>query len=340
MSGALESVRLNKRLIAYSAAAMYGGGVLVDAVESMTAGGPDFSLAPGFAALVAVALLLLAGPRMPRWILAPLGPIGAALIAYAIATSPGPGDGAVLYMWPVLWTAFFFGRRGAVTIVASVGIAHAVAVMSLPAASQFPARWIDVMFSVAVVAGVADYLGRRNDALLEKVADEARTDKLTGLLNRRGFDERGSVELAHAKRDGHSLTAVSLDIDYFKRINDEWGHEVGDRVLAYLGTLLTTHSRDVDVVARIGGEEFVVLLPGCTGNDGITYARRIQRMLAGGAKPLPVVRVSAGVASTDVPNTLEQLLHEADTALYTAKRAGRNRTVIFSRNDAVPDHAS
>ena len=64
------------------------------------------------------------GQRLPRWALAPLGPVGALLIAYAQATSPGPGDGAVLYMWPVLWTAFFFGRRGAVAIVACIGVAH------------------------------------------------------------------------------------------------------------------------------------------------------------------------------------------------------------------------
>ncbi len=95
----------------------------------------------------------------------------------------GAGDGAVLYVWPVLWTTFFFGRRAALSIVACVGVAHAVTLLLLPAASSYPGRWVDVMVSVSVVSVVTLTLVRRNDLLLDQLVDEARTDALTGLLN-------------------------------------------------------------------------------------------------------------------------------------------------------------
>ena len=97
---------------------------------------------------------------------------------------------------------------------------------------------------------------------MARLEAEARIDKLTGVLNRRGFDERAQLELERARREGRSVGAVSFDIDYFKRVNDEWGHEVGDRVLVRLGAVLRAQTRGADVVGRMGGEEFVILLPG------------------------------------------------------------------------------
>ena len=321
--------------MAYTAAAIYGGGAFVGLIESFIPGGPSYSIVPGLVALVLVIFLLAAGPRLPRRGLAPLGPIGAGLIAFALATSPGAGDGAVLYMWPVLWTAFFFGLRGAITIIICIGVAHGVALVSLPADSGFFDRWVDVMVSVFVVAAVVHVLASRNDELLARLAGEARTDKLTGLLNRRGFEEHAAIELAHARREGHSIAVAAFDIDYFKRINDEWGHETGDRVLARLGTVLTTQSRDVDVVARIGGEEFVILLPSSDSADADAFTQRIRRALAAAdASGLPAVRVSAGVAAAHAPANVEALLLRVDSALYAAKRAGRNQTIIAEREEA------
>jgi diguanylate cyclase (GGDEF)-like protein len=325
----LGSLRLNRRLMVYTAAALYSAAVLIDLIEGFLRGGPNFSLVPGLIALAIVPVLLAVGPRLPRSALAPLGPIGVALIAAALATVPGAGDGAVLYMWPVLWTVFFFGLPGAISIVACIGVAHGLVLGSLSSRSGYVDRWVDVMVSVSVVAAVVLMLTRRNDELLARLAGEARTDTLTGLLNRRGFEERASVELAHARREGHAIAVVSFDVDYFKRVNDEWGHEMGDRVLARLGAVLNSQSRDVDVVARIGGEEFVVLLPGTDSADADAFTQRIRRALAAAdASELPTVRVSAGVASAIAPENVEPLLHRADSALYAAKRAGRDRTVI------------
>ncbi len=333
----IQSVRENKRLIAYTAAAMYGGGVVINGIESLIPGGPAVSLTPGAAALGAVVLLLTVGPRLPRWGLAPLGPVGALLIAYSQVTTPGPGDGAVLYMWPVLWTAFFFGRRGAVAIVACIGVAHGLAVLSLPADSRFLARWIEVMFSVSIVAAVVQVLVANNDKLLARLVGEARTDKLTGLLNRHGFEEPAAIELAHARREHRSIAAITIDIDYFKRVNDEWGHETGDRVLARLGAVLTAHCREIDVVARVGGEEFVVLLPSSDSADAQEYMQRVRRALAVRDLPgLPAVRVSAGIAATVAPANVEELLERADSALYAAKRGGRDRVVVAEQEALEP----
>jgi diguanylate cyclase (GGDEF)-like protein len=343
VSLALDSIRLNRRLIAYTAAGIYGGGAFVGLIQAFIPGGPSYSVAPTLVALVVVTFLLAVGPRLPRWALAPLGPIGAVVIAYALATSPGAGDGAVLYMWPVLWTAFFFGLRGAIAIVLCIGIAHGVALISLPADSGFFDRWVDVMVSVVVVTAVVHVLASRNDELVARLAGEARVDKLTGLLNRRGFEERASIELAHARRDDLSIAVAAFDIDYFKRINDEWGHETGDRVLAHLGAVLAGHSREVDVVARIGGEEFVVLLPGSDSSDADGYTQRVRRALAvGDASQLPVIRVSAGIAAAHAPANVEALLLRADSALYAAKRSGRDRTVVSESEEAplTPGRAS
>lgn len=330
MSHLGHSLRLDKKAMAYTAAAMYGAAAFDAGLESLLPGDPGFAVTPALVALLLVILIVLLGPRMARWALAPLGPLGVGLIAYAVATTPGAGDGAVLYMWPVLWTTFFFGRRGAVAIVALVGAADALALFVLPAASAYPGRWVDVMVSVLVVATVALMLVNRNDQLLARLAGDARTDELTGLLNRRGFDERALVELARARRNDQSIALVMFDLDHFKHVNDEWGHDVGDQVLARTGKVLAEASRDIDVVARFGGEEFLVMLPDSVSLDAEAFAGRVRAALAeSAASGLPAVRVSAGVHASSTIGDVETLLRRADTALYDAKHAGRNRTVVF-----------
>jgi diguanylate cyclase (GGDEF)-like protein len=278
--------------------------------------------------LVMFATLLAVGPRLPRWALALLGPAGVALIAYALATSPGPGDGAILYALPVLWTTIFFGRRGAVAIVACVGVSEATALLLLPAASTYPGRWVDVMVSSIAIAIVAHVLECRSELLLERLQGEARTDPLTGLLNRRGFDELATRELVHAGRDGRPIALAIFDIDHFKQINDEHGHVVGDRALVHIARLLAGESRGIDVAARLGGEEFAVLMPGSDRAGAEAFADRVRHALAAYDHPsLPEVRVSAGVTATAVPTDIETMLKRVDWALYAAKRGGRDRTV-------------
>ncbi|MBV9774823.1 MAG: sensor domain-containing diguanylate cyclase, partial [Gemmatimonadetes bacterium] len=165
----------------------------------------------------------------------------------------------------------------------------------------------------------------------EALDRRASLDSLTGLPNRRVFEERLTSTASHFERYQRPFSLVILDVDHFKKFNDTWGHEVGDRVLQHVSALLRTAVREVDVPARLGGEEFVVLLPETPLMPAVEVAERIRRMIEGrplvwNGRPLPVT-VSLGVATC--PDSLAdptELLAAADAALYRSKAAGRNRT--------------
>jgi diguanylate cyclase (GGDEF)-like protein len=334
MVSSLADIRSNRRIMAYTAAAIYGIAGLDGAIEGLLPNDPPFALFPVVVVFVMFGLLMAFGPRLPRRALALLGPLGVVLIAYALTTSPGPGDGAVLYALPVFWTTFFFGRRGAAAILVCVAIGHAVTLLLLPAIDSYPGRWLDVMVSMCGVAIVVLVLEGRNEMLVARLASEARTDPLTGLLNRRGFDEHAVREFAHARRTGSPIALATLDIDHFKQINDEWGHIVGDRVLANLARVLANEARGIDVAARLGGEEFGVLMPGSDAAGAESFVERVRASLeAGAGTGLPAVRISAGVVATREPLDVQVMLESVDRALYAAKRGGRDRTVVYGGHD-------
>jgi diguanylate cyclase (GGDEF)-like protein len=334
MVSSLQDIRANRRIMAYTAAAIYGIAGLDGAIEGFLPGDPPFSMLPVAVVFVLFFVLIAVGPRLPRPALTMLGPLGVVLVAYALSTSPGPGDGAVLYALPVFWTTFFFGRRGAAAILVCVAIGHAITLLALPPVDSYPGRWLDVMVSVTGVAVVVLVLERRNEVLLARLADEARTDPLTGLLNRRGFDEHAARELAHASRAGQPIALATFDLDHFKAINDRWGHVVGDRVLVHMARVLTDESRRIDVAARLGGEEFAVLMPGSDQAGAEAFAERVRRALAAtDCSDLPAARVSAGITATVDPPDVQTMLERVDHALYAAKRGGRDRTVAYDGPD-------
>lgn len=157
---------------------------------------------------------------------------------------------------------------------------------------------------------------------------QARTDPLTGLLNRRGFEPLAQVALALAVRSGRPLSVLILDIDFFKHINDQFGHNAGDLVLTHLAHLLHKRLRQTDIVARFGGEEFVVLLPDTDAEDALRTCHSLLRAIE--ETPIPQVghiTASAGLSSlrADDAGGLADMLRRADQALYQAKRTGRNR---------------
>lgn len=164
---------------------------------------------------------------------------------------------------------------------------------------------------------------------IEEVSRRARTDALTGLANRRAFDEHLSQLLAHADRFGHSLSLILADVDHFKNVNDTWGHEAGDVVLQHIAKTLQDGVRAVDVCARFGGEEIALLLPQTALPGAAELADRLRQAI--GDKPVVwagneiKVTVSCGVACyPDGVLTKEALFAAADRALYEAKSAGRN----------------
>ncbi len=159
-------------------------------------------------------------------------------------------------------------------------------------------------------------------------------DQLTGVANRRAFFEAAEIELTRWRRQPRALTLVLLDADHFKAINDQYGHPAGDAVLRDLAATLTASFRDVDVVARVGGEEFAVLLPSTAVAGALAVANRALAVISARQVEFDGVRiaytVSGGVAAMDEGVMgLDALMKRADEALYVAKRAGRNRIAIW-----------
>jgi len=164
---------------------------------------------------------------------------------------------------------------------------------------------------------------------MEEVSKRARTDALTGLFNRRHFDELLGQMIAQADRFGHSVALIMADVDLFKQVNDTWGHDAGDVVLKSIALTLQEGARAVDICARFGGEEIAILLPQTTLTGAAELADRLRKQV--GSKPIMAggreisVTISCGVACyPDGVLTKEALFAAADRALYEAKSAGRN----------------
>lgn len=155
------------------------------------------------------------------------------------------------------------------------------------------------------------------------------TDPLTGVGNRRRLEQSLPVEVKRAARTGEKLCAFVADLDHFKRVNDGYGHEAGDKVLASFGDSLRRHTRATDILVRFGGEEFVVLMPHTELDNAILVADRFRTALAASRiEPLPdPVTVSVGVAELAAGEQGDLLLRRADKALYEAKRLGRNKVI-------------
>ncbi len=163
----------------------------------------------------------------------------------------------------------------------------------------------------------------------QTLRETSHRDPLTGVANRRDFYERADEEMARARRYGRELGFIMLDIDHFKRVNDTWGHAAGDRVLIDLCVSVDPILREEDVFARMGGEEFAVLLPDTDLDGAYTLAERIrEKIMADGSGDIDYT-LSAGVAKL-MPDDVssKRPLQRADAALYEAKRDGRNRTYV------------
>ncbi|RZI82347.1 MAG: diguanylate cyclase [Rubrivivax sp.] len=163
---------------------------------------------------------------------------------------------------------------------------------------------------------------------------QSRSDHLTGVLNRRGFEAQLKLNLASARRRNSPLSAIMVDLDFFKRVNDTHGHDVGDQVIRHLSDTLRQRVRDSDIVARMGGEEFVVLLPDTDAKGAQILAEELVKVV--GSRPVPVagqITISAGVCEINPKlEDMSEMLKGADEALYVAKRSGRNQAIVH-----VPD---
>ncbi len=195
---------------------------------------------------------------------------------------------------------------------------------------------------IAVGAFVFYPLFRRLNDQRRSLVNQATTDPLTGILNRRSFESAGRNEFARARRYGGDLSVMILDLDHFKKLNDTFGHATGDDVLRTMTSICTEKLRQTDIFARIGGEEFAAILPETNKTEAVAVAEKLREMLSNTSltakeTTMPVrFSVSIGVAAVkdlESDTDLDVLLHRADLRLYEAKRLGRNRVVSWDPDE-------
>jgi diguanylate cyclase (GGDEF)-like protein len=241
-------------------------------------------------------------------------------------------DSPLLYLilFPVIYAALAY--RPAAVVACGISALAQVAVLGAtdahivlaPGSIWMIASVIGGMGVLAVAASVyRDRLQRNEAVLVQELAELADTDGLTGCLNHRAFHQHLAAEIERAARDARPLSLIVVDVDDFKQINDTYGHPSGDDALVAVADALRTEVRVTDIVGRVGGDEFAIVLPGTPLAGAETHARRISRMLARQCDP--AVALSIGMAELDPRRpTASQLLRDADRALYHVKGTGRD----------------
>jgi diguanylate cyclase (GGDEF)-like protein len=253
---------------------------------------------------------------------------------HVLLSAEGPSlAGEMLYGWLALYVAYFFSVRQAAAQLGVMAGAYLGVLLASAAPDDVLGSWLTlvaVLFpAAALIRAVRDGVSQ----LVQSLIDAARTDTLTGLKNRLALEQEIEIEIERARRAGSQLSIVIGDLDHFKAVNDELGHRAGDDALMRIGRILATRRRSGDSIARTGGEEFTILLPGASEHESYLVAERlraaVERDFAGDLVPLTF---SFGIATyPEHGRSADAVLESADQALYAAKALGRNRSVIFNR---------
>lgn len=233
----------------------------------------------------------------------------------------------VMFVLPVLIAAGFVGSRAGYALALLSAAVWLVAdrILAGEQAELFPLLFNTGM-RLAIFLGIAWLLGEMRHVLLRE-SRLAREDALTQLPNRREFHERGQRAFAQAQRQSAPFTVVSFDLDKFKTVNDQSGHEVGDQLLAKVAQVMRLHVRASDIPGRLGGDEFALLLPNMNTPAAKSYIENLrQKLLAAMGEHGWPVTFSIGVASYDVtPRNFDGALAQADALMYEGKKGGRDR---------------
>lgn len=278
-------------------------------------------------------LLFWQAQRLPAWALPVSLAWGSTLVtALAYCSAEAPSPLVFFYLWVFLYSAYFFTRRVAIAQVAYVGVLFGLLLLARPPPSGVAAWWVVGMATLLIAGIVIRFMRDHVELLISRLYDAARTDPLTKLPNRRGFRELLDLELERARRGETPMTVIVGDVDHFKEVNDRAGHAVGDAALQQVAALLREGARQIDLPARIGGEEFAVILPDTDAHGAFAVAERLRCALRDAfAEATVPITISFGIASHPAhAETAASLLRAADEALYGAKESGRNRSVIHS----------
>lgn len=284
-------------------------------------------------AYVVAGVLYWCAGRLPAWTLPLALGWGSTLItgvAYFSGESPSPL--VFFYLWIFLYAAYFLSRRDAALQIGYVGLAYGALLLAHRPPSGVPAWWLVGMGTLLVAAIVIMTMRVRVEQLISRLYDAARSDPLTSLANRRGFRELLDLELERARRGGAEMTVLVGDLDRFKEVNDRSGHQVGDAALQRVARVLGEGKRQIDSAARVGGEEFALILPDASQDGAFLVAERLRGLVreefADDSVP---ITISFGLATYPMHGeTAASLLRAADEALYAAKDSGRDRTVRHS----------
>lgn len=276
----------------------------------------------------ALSLLLAAvGDRLPDAAYSVVLALGTVLISLAAYSngerSGGPaGYDELYYLWVVFYAAYYMPRRSLALQVLVIAVAYAVTLVLVDPGPIATSRWLTVVGLVSGGAVVVRLLTEHVEQLVQELETAARTDRLTGLANRRALEDDFRREAARAARTGEPMALVLIDLNRFKDINDLHGHAAGDEALIGVAERMRHVLRVTDVAARIGGDEFVLLLPDADADSATAVALRLTESAARGDGGSTPVGLSFGVAtSEETPSTLDDLMRAADQALYVKKRA-------------------
>lgn len=251
----------------------------------------------------------------------------------AVAVGAIVGEPGLFWLYPVLVTSFFLTEARYAIVI---NLAAVAALMIHGVAFSSSVQMWSFATTAMVVSCCAYAFAHRNEDQRERLEHLATIDPLTGVKNRRSMDEELAIAISVAARNGTSQGLVLLDVDHFKKVNDQFGHSVGDDVLKQLVALIQKNIRRSDQIFRFGGEEFVLLLPGVDEVGMRAVIHNLQQIIRRFLKhPDGSVTVSFGVAVFSPGESPEDWLGRADAALYRAKEFGRDQ-VVYAENLAAP----
>lgn len=235
---------------------------------------------------------------------------------------------SLFYLFPIMLTAWKIGFKAGLFISLSATLSWLSAdIAMISSFSSVFVPYVNESFRLVVFVIIAKVISELKHAI-DVQRKLARTDPLTGMFNRRFFYEYAQIELCKAQRYGHSLSLISIDLDNFKSVNDEFGHPVGDRLLIYVSQTIKSNIRVIDIAARFGGDEFCILLPQVGTRAASQVADKLNKkllqvMIRNGWP----VTFSIGLVSYNVvpaTKTIHDIVSAADTLMYSAKKNGKN----------------
>ncbi len=334
MYAVIQTPEQNRRdiLIWLSLSAFIGGNLM--AVFDFSRGQTLLALGEslyGFWGITLLYIVKTSSKDVRPWSLTLLIPFGV-LVVFATSL---PESTKTVFVWaqafPVLSYILlgrFYGFWFSIVFVALAIIAYLPRLSSDP--YEFMAEILDLSISSLVIMGFAHIYDRSREQAYRLLRDQADRDQLTGLKNRRGFDQDFQRLHALAQRQELELSLALIDLDHFKKINDTVGHQAGDQALRHAAKILKQRTRKTDLLARLGGEEFVICMLGCSAQECVKQVDGLREKLL--ATPLELadnkirMTFSSGVAQLDVDGvSVSSLISNADRRLYRAKNSGRNR---------------